>query len=222
MPIWIGCSITLLDSIPHHGMPATHSLDPGHLCLSLSPCSGSVGPPCLLGPHRTFTSVFSLESPLATPILWMFYPASSCRCHVPTGWYPLSALWPLLPPVLAASLTNVCVRVTRPSHAVGAVQAGLCPVTIWPHCLALFFFLLPLPSAIIVLCLSVSYITKQYPWGQCLSLAVTAESQWFWQCLVHESSMKIGGIHQSINDWFRQFVKWLASRAWRQMRWNTW
>lgn len=44
-------------------MPATHSLDPGHLCLSLAPCSGSVGPPCLLGPHRTFTSVLSLEPP---------------------------------------------------------------------------------------------------------------------------------------------------------------
>lgn len=117
----------------------------------------------------------------------------------------------------------VCVCVTRPSHAVRAVQASLCPVTIFPHYLALFFFLLPLPSAIIVLCLSVSYITKQYPWGQCLSLAVTAESQWFWQCLVHESSMNIGGIHQSINDWFyRQSVKWLASRAWRQMCWNTW
>lgn len=93
-------------------------------------------------------------------------------------------------------------------------------------------YLAPLPCFIFLLTasaichyssLSVSYITKQYPWGQCLSLAVTAESQWFWQCLVHESSMKIGGIHQSINDWFyRQFVKWLASRAWRQMRWNTW
>lgn len=60
--IWVGCSIMLNDRIPHRGVPVTRCLDPGHLCLSIVPCSWSRGPTCLLGAHSTFTSL-SLKPP---------------------------------------------------------------------------------------------------------------------------------------------------------------
>lgn len=102
---------------------------------------------------------------------------------------------------------NLCC-VTRPSHLGSPIQTCLCPVPVVLLYLALFFFFPLLPSDIVGT-LSVSYITKQDPWGQLLCHSVSllnpraCDGAWQFQCTFVEST------NQSIN----QPTDWLILQA---------
>lgn len=178
MTAWVGCRIMCCDNIPHRG-PCASPTPSGPwppLPISLS-LVHEPGPhlPSWPTPHNTFLSLDPPGPSYSVTVSSNFLP------HVPCANRHVAIVNIMAVPVSLSCCVPDQHVLPGSLDSASLIQPCLCPVTIWP-----FYFSSYHP----VIChrsyVSVSYITKQYPWGQCF---VTHGHWWIpvpIQCLAHD------------------------------------